>query len=74
MQGALTGPDQPEIAVTPNGPYVLSGDVEIRAADGTLIRRTGPVALCRCGASASKPFCDESHLAIGFTDPADRGT
>jgi CDGSH-type Zn-finger protein len=51
-----------------NGPYVVEGDdVRIVDWDGsayTVARR--PVALCRCGASASKPFCDGAHKEKGF--------
>ncbi len=53
--------------VTPmrNGPLLLRGRFEIRDADGT--RRTLPRAsLCRCGLSASKPFCDNTHLKERF--------
>ena len=51
-----------------NGPYVIdSDDVRITDWNGNecpIGRR--PVALCRCGASAKKPFCDGSHAKIGF--------
>jgi CDGSH-type Zn-finger protein len=50
-----------------DGPLIVRGDFELRAPDGTPIdtgRRT--VALCRCGKSAIKPFCDGTHKAIGF--------
>ena len=51
----------------PDGPLLVRGDVELHAADGTPItshRRT--VALCRCGLSALKPFCDGTHKPAGF--------
>lgn len=50
-----------------NGPLFLRGRLRIIGADGELIREDTRVALCRCGASESKPFCDGSHLRIGFT-------
>lgn len=51
----------------PDGPILVRGDVEIRDAAGrTVPRRRATVALCRCGASGIKPFCDGSHKAIGF--------
>lgn len=56
------------ISVTPNGPNVIVGPVEIRDAEGALIRTAAKVALCRCGASKTKPFCDGSHRSIGFID------
>ncbi len=49
-----------------NGPLYVRGPVEIRAPDGTLIRRDTRLALCRCGASKNKPYCDNSHRAERF--------
>ena len=51
-----------------NGPYVIESD-EVRVIDWEGVeyqvdRR--PIALCRCGASAHKPFCDGTHSKIGF--------
>ncbi|WNB86893.1 CDGSH iron-sulfur domain-containing protein [Cellulomonas sp. ATA003] len=60
---------QPWASVTacPHGPLLVRGDVEILLGDGAPAdRRRRTVALCRCGASAIKPFCDGSHKAIGF--------
>jgi uncharacterized Fe-S cluster protein YjdI len=51
----------------PNGPLFVRGRVRIVAEDGSLIRADTRAALCRCGASANKPFCDGSHRRIGFT-------
>jgi CDGSH-type Zn-finger protein len=61
-----------EIKVRANGPYVLRGSFVLRDAEGNAAepqRRDGTVALCRCGASAMKPFCDGSHKTTGFSDP-----
>lgn len=63
-------PDQPEITVYPDGPLLVRGRVAITHADGRLIREDTRVALCRCGASENKPFCDNSHRAAGFRDRA----
>jgi len=57
---------KPSATVTayPDGPLLLRGDFEILDADGTVVpcrRRT--VALCRCGRSSIKPFCDGTHKA-----------
>jgi uncharacterized Fe-S cluster protein YjdI len=49
----------------PGGPLYLRGRLEIRTADGS-IRRLPRAALCRCGGSANKPFCDNTHIRIGF--------
>jgi CDGSH-type Zn-finger protein len=51
----------------PDGPLLVRGDVDIVAPDGTVVpRRRRTIALCRCGLSALKPFCDGSHKAAGF--------
>lgn len=52
-----------------DGPLHVEGDIEIYAADGSLMQKTSEVWLCRCGKSASKPFCDGSHKTVGFRDP-----
>ncbi|HEU4677081.1 MAG TPA: CDGSH iron-sulfur domain-containing protein [Motilibacteraceae bacterium] len=62
--------------ITPyeDGPLVVRGDVRITAPDGTVVdpgRET--FALCRCGRSRRKPFCDGSHLAARFRAPAGDG-
>jgi CDGSH-type Zn-finger protein len=66
------------ITVRPNGPYKLAGPVRIVAADGREIAAPEgkAVALCRCGHSRTKPFCDASHRRVGFVAddaPADAG-
>ena len=49
----------------PDGPLVISGPVTVEGCDGS--RASGGAgALCRCGASAKKPYCDGSHFAAGF--------
>ncbi len=55
------------ITVKPNGPYLVVG-ADIVDAQGRTFSydASKPVALCRCGASANKPFCDGSHQRIGF--------
>jgi CDGSH-type Zn-finger protein/uncharacterized Fe-S cluster protein YjdI len=49
----------------PNGPLYVRGNLKIRRQDGT-VREDTRVALCRCGGSANKPFCDGTHRRIGF--------
>jgi uncharacterized Fe-S cluster protein YjdI/CDGSH-type Zn-finger protein len=51
----------------PNGPLFVRGDVRIVDNEGQVIREDTRLALCRCGASGNKPFCDGSHRRIGFT-------
>ena len=56
------------ITACPDGPLLVRGDVDILLADGSAApRRRRTVALCRCGASGIKPYCDGSHKVIGFT-------
>jgi CDGSH-type Zn-finger protein len=57
-----------EIRIRDNGPYKVSGPVRIVDADGGVfeVQEGRPVALCRCGHSRSKPFCDAAHKDSGF--------
>jgi CDGSH-type Zn-finger protein/uncharacterized Fe-S cluster protein YjdI len=57
------------IAPQPNGPLKVSGSLEIVSGTGRTINRVTASTLCRCGASANKPYCDNSHKRIGFTAP-----
>ena len=56
------------IRVAPDGPLYVHGDLEITSPDGTVLLRETRAALCRCGASSIKPFCDNSHKEIDFRD------
>lgn len=57
-----------KITVRQNGPYLVEGDdvtvVDWNGKSYPIPRR--PFALCRCGASTTKPFCDGTHSKIGF--------
>jgi CDGSH-type Zn-finger protein len=57
------------ITVRQNGPYLIDGDdisvIDWNGASYLVERR--PLALCRCGASAKRPFCDGKHNGIGFS-------
>jgi CDGSH-type Zn-finger protein len=58
-----------KISIRPNGPYLVEGDdVEVLDPQGNKVDTTGrpKIALCRCGASAQKPFCDGTHNKVGF--------
>lgn len=57
-----------EVTISPqkNGPLYVRGHVKIQARDGTVIREDTRIALCRCGHSENKPFCDNSHVVTGF--------
>ena len=57
-----------KITVRQNGPYRVEGD-DIKLFDWNgkeYPLPTGPFALCRCGGSTTKPFCDGTHSKIGF--------
>lgn len=54
------------ITVRKNGPYVVSGTVEVKDADGNVYPAKERLSLCRCGASTTKPFCDGTHSKMGF--------
>ena len=54
------------IAPLTNGPLEVSGNLEICSGTGRTVMRTQKTFLCRCGASANKPFCDGTHKKIGF--------
>jgi hypothetical protein len=54
------------IKITPNGPILVNTDCRITHSNGTEEIKKGTTALCRCGASASKPYCDGTHGKIGF--------
>ena len=69
------GPDA-RATITPyrDGPLIVRGDFRLVDSDGQEIdpgRRT--VALCRCGRSSLKPFCDGTHKRSGFTAPSAPG-
>jgi uncharacterized Fe-S cluster protein YjdI len=59
-------PEETSIDARPNGPLFVRGRVRIMDGSGNVIREATRMALCRCGGSANKPFCDNTHLAIGF--------
>ena len=61
-------PDLPQgIAVTPDGPLWVSGEIPVEMSNGEVLEVRNRVTLCRCGASANMPLCDGSHKDIGFS-------
>jgi CDGSH-type Zn-finger protein len=57
------------VKVRHNGPYKVTGPVTVIDADGNqydLAEQGEVVALCRCGGSTTKPFCDGTHSKLGF--------
>jgi CDGSH-type Zn-finger protein/uncharacterized Fe-S cluster protein YjdI len=63
-----TAPDANEVHVSNDGPLYVSGDLSVSGASDDMHSVNRRVALCRCGASKNKPFCDNSHRAAGFQD------
>lgn len=63
-------PEAPSVPTTidvfPNGPLLLRGDLQVVTQRGETIAHETRVALCRCGASEHKPYCDNTHRRIGF--------
>jgi CDGSH-type Zn-finger protein len=57
-----------KVTIRPNGPYLVEGDIELVDVNGNKVETGGQprIALCRCGASVKKPFCDGTHSKIGF--------
>ena len=58
--------DTTKVKVVKGGPLLVEGSLTITLPDGEEVEKEGMTALCRCGASANKPFCDGSHSKIEF--------
>ncbi len=54
------------IHIAANGPILIKTECIIQHSDGREETKTGTTALCRCGASSNKPYCDGSHKIIEF--------
>jgi CDGSH-type Zn-finger protein len=52
----------------PDGPYAVTGPLELERPDGEPIQAPPEIYLCRCGRSANKPFCDGSHARTGWSE------
>lgn len=59
--------DEIKITLAKNGPILVNGNIELKDAGGNVINTGKACALCRCGGSSNKPFCDGTHNKIGFT-------
>ena len=70
--GAVKGVDvdvaggEVKVSALPDGPLFFKGGFAVTSGDGTTTVRAAKGALCRCGASANKPFCDGAHKSCGF--------
>ena len=85
----MASEDAPRIVVSRNGPYIVRGNVPLVEKSpvmsefgepltwvkGQVLRSGGNYALCRCGKSGNKPFCDDTHEDLGFegTESSDHG-
>ena len=59
------------LTVLDNGPVIVKGDFSVTDGESNPYPKQQQVAICRCGASANKPFCDGAHVKAGF-EAADR--
>lgn len=57
-----------KIKIIKNGPLLVEGNCALFDGTGKEAASSGPFALCRCGGSRNKPFCDGTHIKIGFDD------
>lgn len=55
-----------EVEPQQDGPYQVRGNLEITSGTGRVVARITQARRCRCGGSATKPFCDGTHARIGF--------
>ena len=55
-----------KVEVSPRGPYLINTQCIIKHADGREEIKNGKIALCRCGSSNNKPYCDGRHKEINF--------
>ena len=67
LEGASVLPSQQrEIRVAKGGPLLVRGGIRVTDSDGNLLYEGDRAALCRCGGSSNKPFCDGTHKTNGF--------
>ncbi len=59
-------PTEVTVQVRPNGPLFVRGAVKVTDTEGTVLFDSARMALCRCGGSENKPFCDGTHRKNGF--------
>jgi uncharacterized Fe-S cluster protein YjdI len=58
--------ESPLIYVSEDGPLLIRGSIELDGGDGEVLIESPRLALCRCGQSANKPFCDNTHREAGW--------
>lgn len=73
----MSSAEEEEVSIVPyrDGPLIVRGPVVLRDQDGNVIDAgRSPVALCRCGRSRIRPFCDGTHAVSRFSAPSGRET
>ena len=60
-----SNPNEVSLEFMPNGPLLVKGTFSIKE-NGQMAKKNGPVALCRCGHSKKKPYCDGAHKPADF--------
>lgn len=71
--GPQEAPEINSIQPAPNSALFVRGDLEITDSEGNTSEEGMRLALCRCGQSSNKPFCDGTHIEAAFKDSADIG-
>ncbi len=66
VQPASTAQPAAEIRLMANGPLLVKGECVLVDSNGNELTTSGTFALCRCGSSSNKPFCDGTHKRIEF--------
>lgn len=72
LEPAIGPVEDPKAGVS--GPLWVQGGIPVTGADGAPYQVRNRVTLCRCGKSANKPFCDGTHIEVGFDDGAINGS
>lgn len=55
-----------KVDIMKNGPAIVQGTIKVTHSDGSTEIKENRMAICRCGASSNKPFCDGQHGKVGF--------
>lgn len=61
------------IMASDNGPYIVKGGAKLVDGEGKEFETKETIALCRCGRSESKPFCDGTHVKVSFQERSRAG-
>ncbi len=60
--------ETPKITLKENGPLIVENVPELILSDGSKAEAKPMMALCRCGQSSNKPFCDGTHAKVSWTE------